>query len=58
MLHSSICERGVRKYERNKFADTKDPGEAKGGGAPGTRAKIPLKTVMQTTVSHVVLPKP
>lgn len=54
MLHSSIGERGVRKYERNKFADTKDPGEAEGGGAPGTRAKIPLQPVIQTMVSQVV----
>lgn len=58
MLHSSIWERGVRKHERNKSADTKDTGEAEGGGAPGTRAKVPLQPMMQTMVRQVVPPEP
>ncbi|KAK4830776.1 hypothetical protein QYF61_013609 [Mycteria americana] len=53
MLCSS-CERGVRKCERNKPADTKVREKGGGEGAPGTRAEIPLQPEEKTMVKKVV----
>ena len=50
-LHS---ERGVRICERNNSADTKVSEEGGGGGAPGTRAEIPLQPVVKTMVRQAV----
>jgi len=47
-------ERGVRICESNNSADTKVSEEAGGGGAPGTRAEIPLQPVMKTMVRQAV----
>jgi len=42
------CTAGVRKYERNNYADTKVGEEGGGGGAPGAKAEIPLKPTVKT----------
>ena len=42
-------ERGVRICERNNSADTKVREEGGGGGAPGSRAEIPLQPVEDPT---------
>ena len=47
-------ERGVRRCERNNSADTKVSEEGGGGGAPGTRAEIPLQPVVKTMVRQAV----
>ncbi|CAM9274818.1 unnamed protein product [Bubo scandiacus] len=47
-------KRGVRICERNNSADTKVSEEGGGGGAPGTRAEIPLQPVVKTTVRQAV----
>ncbi|GAB0209021.1 epimerase family protein SDR39U1 [Grus japonensis] len=47
-------ERGVRICERNNYADTKVSEEGEGGGAPGTRAEIPLQSVVKTMVRQAV----
>ncbi|GAB0209072.1 epimerase family protein SDR39U1 [Grus japonensis] len=50
---NSFCsQRGVRRCERNNFADTKVSEEGGGGGAPGTRAKIPLQPMEKTMVKQ------
>ncbi|GAB0205849.1 acid sphingomyelinase-like phosphodiesterase 3b [Grus japonensis] len=46
-------ERGVRRCERNNSADTKVREEG-GGGAPGTRAEIPLQPLEKTMVRQAV----
>jgi len=43
-------ERGVRRCERNNSADTKVSEEGGEGGAPGTRAEIPLQPMKNTMV--------
>ncbi|GAB0182692.1 junction-mediating and -regulatory protein-like [Grus japonensis] len=47
-------ERGMRRCERNNFADTKVSEDGGGGGAPGTRAKIPLQPVVKAMVKQAV----
>ena len=47
-------ERGVRRCERNNSADTKVSEEGGGGGAPGTRAEIPLQPMVKTMVRQAV----
>ncbi|GAB0182848.1 AN1-type zinc finger protein 5-like [Grus japonensis] len=47
-------ERGVTICERNNSADTKVSDEGGGGGAPGTRAEIPLQTMVKTIVKQDV----
>jgi len=53
LLHNSNCsqEKGVRKCERKNSADTKVSEE---GGAPGTRAEIPLQPMKKTMVRQAV----
>ncbi|GAB0179640.1 acid sphingomyelinase-like phosphodiesterase 3b [Grus japonensis] len=46
-------EREVRICERNSSADTK-VSEGEGGGAPGTKAEIPLQPMVKTMVRQVV----
>ena len=40
--------------ERNNHADTEVSEEGEGGGAPGTRAEIPLQPVVKTMVRQAV----
>jgi len=40
--------------ERNNSADTKVSAEGGAGGAPGTKAELPLQTVMKTMVRQAV----
>ncbi|GAB0180080.1 epimerase family protein SDR39U1 [Grus japonensis] len=47
-------ERGVRIHERNNSADTQVTEEGGGGGAPGTRADIPLQPMEKTMVRQAV----
>ncbi|GAB0184906.1 epimerase family protein SDR39U1 [Grus japonensis] len=47
-------ERGMRRCERNSSADPKVSAEGGGGGAPGTRAEIPLQPVEKTMVRQAV----
>ncbi|GAB0209984.1 acid sphingomyelinase-like phosphodiesterase 3b [Grus japonensis] len=54
LLHNSSQKRGVRICERNNSADTKVSEEGGGGGAPGTRAKIPLQPMVKTMVKQAV----
>jgi len=44
----------VRLCERNNSADTKVSEEGGGGGAPGTRAEIPLQPVEQIMTTQAV----
>ena len=44
----------MRICERNNSADTKVSEEGGGGGAPGTRAEIPLQPLVKTMVMQVV----
>ena len=44
----------MRICERNNSADTKVREEGGGGGAPGTRAEIPLQPVGKTMVRQAV----
>ncbi|PKU48694.1 suppression of tumorigenicity 5 protein isoform x4 [Limosa lapponica baueri] len=48
--HQLQRERGVRICERNNFADTEVNEEGGRGGAPGTRAEIPLQPMVRTMV--------
>jgi len=50
-------ERGVRIRERNNSAETK-VSEGGGGGAPGTRAEVPLQPVEKTMVRQAVYLQP
>ncbi|GAB0203441.1 hypothetical protein GRJ2_002809700 [Grus japonensis] len=53
---SSFCsQRGVRRCERNNFADTKVSEEGEGGGAPGTGAEIPLQPVVKAMVRQAFI---
>ncbi|GAB0176471.1 hypothetical protein GRJ2_000112300 [Grus japonensis] len=47
-------ERGVRRCERNNPADTKVSEEGGRGGAPGTKAEIPLQPIEKTMVRQAV----
>ncbi|GAB0205645.1 hypothetical protein GRJ2_003030100 [Grus japonensis] len=51
-------ERGVRRCERNNFADTQVSEEGGGGGAPGARAEIPLQRLEKTMVRQAVQLQP
>ncbi|GAB0176179.1 epimerase family protein SDR39U1 [Grus japonensis] len=51
-------ERRVRICERNNPADTKISAEGGGGGAPGTRAEIPLQPLEKTMVRQAVSLQP
>ncbi|GAB0178026.1 acid sphingomyelinase-like phosphodiesterase 3b [Grus japonensis] len=51
-------ERGVRRCERKNSADPKVSAEGGGGGAPGTRAEIPLQPLEKTMVRQAVYLKP
>ncbi|PKU35454.1 dtw domain-containing protein 2 [Limosa lapponica baueri] len=51
-------ERGVNICERSNSADIEVSEEGGGGGAPGTRAEIPLQPVATTMVWQVVPLKP
>ena len=44
----------MRICERKDSADTKVSEEGGGGGAPGTRAEIPLQPVVKTMVRQAV----
>jgi len=44
----------MRPRERNNSADTNVSEEGGGGGAPGTRAEIPLQLMMKTIVRQAV----
>jgi len=48
----------VRIRERNSYADTKANEEGEEGGAPGTRANIPLQPMGKIMVMQVVLLQP
>jgi len=52
MLHSSAKSGYINV--RNSYADTKVRKERGGGGAPGTRAEIPLQPLEETIVTQVV----
>ena len=54
MLHNRNWKRGVRICERNNSADTEVGEEGGGGGAPGTRAEIPLQPMVKPTVKQAV----
>ena len=45
----------MRIYESKSPADSKDNEAGRGGGAPGTRAEIPLQPMEKTMVKQVVL---
>ncbi|GAB0181865.1 acid sphingomyelinase-like phosphodiesterase 3b [Grus japonensis] len=47
-------ERGVRRCERNNFADTQVSAEGGAGGAPGAGAEIPLQPMEKTMVRQAV----
>ena len=47
-------ERGVRAHKIKNTADPQVTEEGRGGGAPGTRAEIPLQPVVKTMVRWVV----
>ncbi|GAB0206975.1 hypothetical protein GRJ2_003163100 [Grus japonensis] len=47
-------QRGVRRCERNNFADTKVSEEGGGGGGPGAGAEIPLQPLVKTMVKQAV----
>jgi len=47
-------KRGVRRCERNNFADLTVSVEGGVGGAPGARAKVPLQPAEQTMVGQAV----
>ncbi|GAB0180785.1 acid sphingomyelinase-like phosphodiesterase 3b [Grus japonensis] len=47
-------QRGVRRCERNNSADKKVSEEEEAGGAPDTRAEIPLQPVEKTMVRQAV----
>ncbi|KAK4810890.1 hypothetical protein QYF61_013298 [Mycteria americana] len=51
---NSSRNRGMRKCERNSYADTKVNEEGGGGGAPGARAEIPLQPMVKTMVTQIV----
>ena len=55
---ATAAERGVRLCERNSSAGTKVSAEGGGGGAPGTRAEIPLQPLMKTMVRQAVTLQP
>lgn len=42
-----LCEKGVRKRERNNYANTQVSGEGGGGDASGNRAEILLQLVVK-----------
>ena len=44
----------MRICERNNSADTEVGEEGGGGGAPGTRAEIPLQPLVKTMVRQAV----
>ncbi|GAB0181526.1 hypothetical protein GRJ2_000617900 [Grus japonensis] len=48
----------MRICERNNSADTKVSEEGGAGGAPGSRAEIPLQPVEKTMVRQAVPPQP
>ncbi|GAB0187542.1 epimerase family protein SDR39U1 [Grus japonensis] len=48
------CSWRLRICERNNSADTKVSAEGGGGGAPGTRTKIPLQPMEKTMVRQAV----
>ena len=48
----------MRICERNNSADTKVSEEGGGGGAPGTRAEIPLQPLVKTMVRQAVSLQP
>ncbi|KAK4819386.1 hypothetical protein QYF61_003657 [Mycteria americana] len=52
----SSCPDTIQRSEkmRNNSADTKVSEEGEGGGAPGTRAEIPLQPLVQTMVRQAV----
>ncbi|KAK4832385.1 LOW QUALITY PROTEIN: hypothetical protein QYF61_022240 [Mycteria americana] len=51
---TTAVERGVRICERNNSSDTKVSEEGGGGGVPGVRAEIPLRSVVKTMVRQAV----
>ncbi|TRZ07264.1 hypothetical protein HGM15179_019843 [Zosterops borbonicus] len=51
---SKLHEKCKRRTYENNYADTKISEEGGRGGAPGTRAKIPLQPVVKTMVKQTV----
>jgi len=51
---SSSQKRGLRRFDRNNFADTKVSEEGERGGAPGVGREIPLQSLEKTMVRQAV----
>ncbi|GAB0205771.1 E3 ubiquitin-protein ligase MARCHF3 [Grus japonensis] len=54
LWQNSSWKRGLRICEINHCADTEFNAEGGGGGAPGTRAEIPLQPLEKTMVKQAV----
>ncbi|PKU46107.1 rna-directed dna polymerase from mobile element hypothetical protein [Limosa lapponica baueri] len=55
-LTAFVRENSEKEYERNNSVNTKVSEEGLGGGVPGAKAEIVLKTIVKTTVKQVVSP--